>query len=181
MSTTARSQKSASTDVDHTLPRLHPPARLPLTDRQSEVYAFIREHIEQQGYPPTVREIGVHFEINSPNGVACHLKALVAKGYIERSPRQSRAIKLEDMPNVSKQGVVKSHGRKVRFLGRVSAGGLVEAVGWCEEWDLEDLYSAADSFVLLEGSELEQRLHLKDGDQLLFREGRCVGMVRLIR
>lgn len=53
-----------------------------LTERQQEVIDFIRSHIEQRGVAPTVREIGEHFGINSPNGVLCHLKALENKGVI---------------------------------------------------------------------------------------------------
>jgi repressor LexA len=51
-----------------------------LTKRQREVYEFIREKIRDRGYGPTVREIGGEFDISSPNGVMCHLKALGRRG-----------------------------------------------------------------------------------------------------
>ena len=50
-----------------------------LTERQREIYDFIKSKIESRGYGPTVREIGLAFEIRSPNGVMCHLKALEKK------------------------------------------------------------------------------------------------------
>ncbi len=53
-----------------------------LTKRQKAVYEFIRDKILNRGYGPTVREIGEHFDIASPNGVMCHLKALEKKGLI---------------------------------------------------------------------------------------------------
>ena len=65
-----------------------------LTDRQRVVYEFIRDLIVNRGYGPTVREIGEEFNISSPNGVMCHLKALEKKGLISRSPNKSRAIEL---------------------------------------------------------------------------------------
>ncbi|TWU38735.1 LexA repressor [Novipirellula aureliae] len=65
-----------------------------LTDRQQNVYNMIRDLIVKRGYGPTVREIGEHFEIKSPNGVMCHLRALERKGLITRSPNKSRAIEL---------------------------------------------------------------------------------------
>ena len=65
-----------------------------LTDRQREVYDFIKDKIQNRGYGPTVREIGDHFHISSPNGVMCHLKALEKKGLIIREPNMSRAIQL---------------------------------------------------------------------------------------
>ena len=63
-----------------------------LTDRQKEVYQFIRDSIRTRGYPPTVREIGARFDISSHNGVMCHLKALEKKGLIVREKNMSRAI-----------------------------------------------------------------------------------------
>ena len=65
-----------------------------LTERQKHVYEFIHDLITNRGYGPTVREIGAEFNISSPNGVMCHLKALEKKGLIRRSPNKSRAIEL---------------------------------------------------------------------------------------
>ena len=68
--------------------------RPPLTDRQQDILDFIRDTIAASQHPPTVREIGARFDINSPNGVICHLKSLEAKGYIERDKNLSRGIRL---------------------------------------------------------------------------------------
>ena len=66
-----------------------------LTDRQSEIFAFIRHRI-QTGNAPTVREIGARFAIRSPNGVQDHLRTLEKKGYIIRDPTISRGIRLTE-------------------------------------------------------------------------------------
>ena len=58
---------------------------VPVTDRQRAVYEFVREKIRGRGYGPTVREIGEHFGIHSPNGVMCHLKALERNDMIQVS------------------------------------------------------------------------------------------------
>ena len=63
-----------------------------LTDRQLEVLRFIARQIEEEGYPPTIREIGEALDIRSTNGVNDHLKALERKGYVERDPVKSRAV-----------------------------------------------------------------------------------------
>ncbi|TWU16109.1 transcriptional repressor LexA [Allorhodopirellula heiligendammensis] len=65
-----------------------------LTERQRHVYELIRSLIQDRGYGPTVREIGEHFGIKSPNGVMCHLRALEKKGLITRKANKSRAIEL---------------------------------------------------------------------------------------
>ena len=64
----------------------------PLTERQEKILAFIKRSIQEQGYPPTIREIGEHFGIRSTNGVNDHLKALERKGYLVRGELKSRAL-----------------------------------------------------------------------------------------
>ncbi len=66
------------------------PLDLPeLTERQAEIFSFIKEKIKKQE-TPTIREIGTRFGIKSPNGVMCHLKALERKGLISRRDSSSR-------------------------------------------------------------------------------------------
>ncbi len=65
-----------------------------MTARQREALDFIREHIEDQGVPPTCREIGSRMGIRSTNGVYDHLKALERKGYLERDPLKSRVMRI---------------------------------------------------------------------------------------
>ncbi|MFM9059350.1 MAG: LexA family protein [Planctomycetaceae bacterium] len=85
------------------------------TERQMEIYAFIRDKIHSRGYGPTVREIGQAFKIRSPNGVVCHLKALERKGLITRGKNMSRAIELVTEP---------ASLRGLQMAGWVAAGTL---------------------------------------------------------
>jgi repressor LexA len=73
-------------------------AREPLTKRQREVFDFIVAEIRDRGIPPTVREIGKHFGITSPNGVIFHLKVFARKGYIKHLPDIARGIVVVDDP-----------------------------------------------------------------------------------
>lgn len=66
--------------------------RQKMTERQREVYEFVRLNIAFYG--PTVREIAAAMSMKSPNAVMHHLKALERKGYIARDPRKPRGIKV---------------------------------------------------------------------------------------
>jgi repressor LexA len=68
----------------------------PLTERQEKILSFIKKSVVDQGYPPTIREIGEHFGIRSTNGVNDHLKALERKGYLLRGELKSRALSVID-------------------------------------------------------------------------------------
>jgi len=56
----------------------NPPARL--TARQRQVLEVIEVHTREQGYPPSVREIGEAVGLSSPSTVNAHLAALQDKG-----------------------------------------------------------------------------------------------------
>lgn len=64
-----------------------------LTQRQREILDFISASIMERGFPPTLREIGEHFQIRSTNGVNDHLKALEKKGHLRREDLKSRAMR----------------------------------------------------------------------------------------
>lgn len=72
-----------------------------LTDRQASIYRYIVGYIEENHYPPTVREIAEAFDISSTNGVSEHLRALIRKGFLVKEAAKSRALRplvaLEDI------------------------------------------------------------------------------------
>ena len=82
-----------------------------LTKRQAQTLDYIRQSIEERGYPPTLREIGEFMGIRSTNGVNDHLRALERKGYLRREDMKSRALRLvHDNPNLETAYSNASHG-----------------------------------------------------------------------
>lgn len=65
-----------------------------ITARQQEVLDFIRYARQQTGVTPSVREIQAHFKFSSSNAVASHLRALLKKGYLRRTPNHARSLVL---------------------------------------------------------------------------------------
>jgi len=66
----------------------------PITTRQREVLDYIAGFIDQNGYPPTLREIAGHLKVSGTLGVMKHLDALEQKGYLRRETGSSRGIVL---------------------------------------------------------------------------------------
>jgi repressor LexA len=132
-----------------------------LTDRQREVYRFIREKIRSRGYGPTVREIGAEFGIASPNGVMCHLRALERKGLVDREPNLSRAITL---------ATEEPFRRGLPLAGRIAAGVLHEAVEQNERIDFGELFDADDLFVLEVHGDSMIEEQIADGDYVVIHK-----------
>lgn len=68
--------------------------RAPLTAIEQSVYQFLLDHLAENTYQPSVRDIGRHCKIASTKSVTDLLGSLEAKGYIEREPGRSRGVKL---------------------------------------------------------------------------------------
>ncbi len=135
-----------------------------LTTRQREVLDFIRDKIKGRGYGPTVREIGEEFEINSPNGVMCHLKALEKKNIITREPNMSRAIQITDV------------GREedgIPLVGQIAAGGLAEAIEQSERLNLEEYFPVKkNAFALRVKGDSMIEAAIADGDIVICKKTR---------
>ncbi|TWU56540.1 LexA repressor [Rubripirellula tenax] len=127
-----------------------------LTDRQQNVYDMIRGLIVNRGYGPTVREIGEHFGIKSPNGVMCHLRALERKGLISRSPNKSRAIELTHAADRS--------GHSLPMAGMVAAGPTTLAFEQNDRVDFSEMLFKEDRFILQVSGDSMIDAHITDGD-----------------
>jgi repressor LexA len=123
-----------------------------LTDRQRMVLEYICESIQDRGYPPTLREIGLKLGIRSTNGVNDHLRALERKGYLTREDMKSRTLRPTDTTlRIVGRGVASMGGGghddegvevelareaeaanddmiEIPILGRVAAGLPIEAI-----------------------------------------------------
>lgn len=110
----------------------------PLTERQEKILSFIKKSIQEQGYPPTIREIGEHFGIRSTNGVNDHLKALERKGYLLRGELKSRALSVIEggrsgagrFPKIGRRELTEAGGGEIvdiPVIGKVAAGAPILA------------------------------------------------------
>jgi repressor LexA len=134
---------------------------LTLTAKQQQIYDFIRGHIEEKGYPPTIRDICKAFEIKSPNGVMCHLKALQKKGKINRNERLSRGITIDG---------VSAGGFSLPLLGKVAAGKALEATEQDERLELKDLFGAENLYALQVRGQSMIESQIADGDFVVIRK-----------
>src|SRR5207248_3169504 len=132
-----------------------------LTERQKEIYDFIEEKIEGRGYGPTVREIGLAFDIKSPNGVMCHLKALEKKGLIRKEPGAARAIQLVDRrpPTFA-----------LPLVSKVAAGQPIAAIEKADDrLEFDALFGGPERFALRVTGDSMSDDHIQDGDYVVIR------------
>ena len=111
-----------------------------LTKKQAEILAFIRTHLEDQGYAPTYREIAEAFELSSPATVHQHVQSLIEKGYLQAGDDgEARSISLSAPVTDSKLCPVAVF---LPLAGLITAGEPIEAL---EE---KDTFAVPGNFVM---------------------------------
>ncbi len=88
-----------------------------ITERQQEVLSFISVFTKNNSYPPTVREIGEHFDI-SLRAVQDHITALQKKGFLALTQKKSRSLRVLADNSVEPDTFMS----RVPLLGTIAAG-----------------------------------------------------------
>lgn len=96
-----------------------------LSHMQQKIYEYISSCIKNQGYPPSVREIGDAVGLKSPSTVHFHLKRLEELGVIVKGSGKGRAITLAEPPVPEDQ---------VPIVGNVAAGSPILAEECIEDY-----------------------------------------------
>jgi repressor LexA len=90
-----------------------------LTRRQREIFDYIRLFIRENGYSPSLEEIGRHFGLSSVATVHKHVQHLVQKGQLRKAWNRSRSVE-----PVEEEG----SGVEIPLLGTVAAGDPIAAI-----------------------------------------------------
>jgi repressor LexA len=93
------------------------------TEKQQRILEVIREFTSEQGYPPSVREIGERVGLSSSSTVQSHLKTLERRGLLRRDPTKPRALVAAPVAGAA------HHVESVTLpvVGRVAAGTPITA------------------------------------------------------
>lgn len=137
------------------------------TDRQQRILEVISEFTNENGYPPSVREIGERVGLSSSSTVQSHLKTLERRGLISRDPTKPRALRSEVFPRASRG----PETLVMPILGKVAAGVPITAQENIEgEFVLPSTFArSSDSFMLRVAGDSMIDAAILDGDLLLVR------------
>ncbi len=140
-----------------------------LTKRQRQIYDFIAEFVQNNGYSPSFEEIGAALGLSSLATVHKHINNLEAKKLLRRDYNRSRSIDVlplpEGLPSRARSVAVSSF--ELPLVGRIAAGRPIEQVETPETISLTDFTRAKDVFVLQVMGESMQDEHIVNGDYVL--------------
>ena len=137
-----------------------------LTKRQRSILEFIEAQVRENGFPPSVREIGAEVGLTSPSSVHSQLATLQRHGYLKRDPAKTRAIRVRWDSTSGAADVERRPVRHVPLVGDVAAGTDVLATEHIEETlpVPADLTGDGDLFMLRVRGDSMIELGILDGD-----------------
>lgn len=140
------------------------------TERQRRILEVIRQFTAQQGYPPSVREIGERVGLSSSSTIHAHLKTLERRGLISRDPTKPRALRSE----VNPPGVPVPDTVVMPVIGKVAAGVPITAQENVEgEFVLPASFArSSENFMLRVQGDSMVGAAILDGDLIVVRPQR---------
>lgn len=138
-----------------------------LTGKQNYILQILKQLIAENGYPPTVREIGEKANLSSPATIHFHLSKLEEKGYIKKGDNKNRTIEIL-VPNEYLQK--NENVIEVPMLGKVTAGTPIETIETPDEYfsiPASMITTTNEVFTLKVSGESMINVGIYDGDILI--------------
>lgn len=98
-----------------------------LNEKELSVLNFLKAHIKDRGYPPSVREICKNLDIKSTSTVFAILNTLEKNKYIRKDPSKTRAIEILDMSDESNRLNLNPEVINLPLVGSIAAGSPILA------------------------------------------------------
>lgn len=151
-----------------------------LNDREKDILNFIEKQINENGYPPSVREIGKSVGLSSTATVHGYLSKLEQKGYVRKENQKGRALKLlkglksntaEEFKPEGKYAYAEKELVEVPVIGKITAGQPILAVeNLTDVFPIPiDFVGNSESFMLTVSGESMIEAGILDGDYILVK------------
>ena len=149
-----------------------------LNKREKAILKYIEKEVNENGYPPSVREIGKAVGLSSTATVHGYLAKLRDKGYIKKEDKKGRTLKLikggngKVIENKPKDFYVQKELVDVPIIGRITAGEPILAVeNVTDTFPIPiDFVGNSESFMLTVRGESMIEAGIRDGDYILVRK-----------
>ncbi|HKW74013.1 MAG TPA: transcriptional repressor LexA [Terriglobales bacterium] len=142
-----------------------------ITKRQREIYDFLYDFVQKNGYSPSFEEIGQGMGLSSLATVHKHISNLEKKGLLKRDYNRSRSIDVLPVRGLFKRQSKGLSEVALPLVGRIAAGQPIEAVENPETISLGDITRSKDVFVLQVKGQSMQDEHIVEGDYVLVEKG----------
>ena len=131
-----------------------------LTDKEHKTYGFIEKYSQKYGKYPLLTEIAKGIGIKSKGVAHRYVKALEKAGKLKRVSNQHRGMVLQEKKDIF-----------LKSLGKIAAGGPIEAITDQQRIELEYLFTNKKSYALKVTGDSMIDAGIHDKDWVIIEEG----------
>lgn len=136
-----------------------------LTKKQKQVFDYICEYLDSNGYSPTQMEIKDHFNFKSLGSVQDYIRYLKNSGHLQNDPNSVRGLKPVPEDSGSESTL------DIPLHGKVAAGNPIEAIEGTETVSIPaSMIGAGSHFALTVNGESMIEDGILDGDLIIIKE-----------
>ncbi len=147
--------------------------------KEKAILKFIETQVLENGYPPSVREIGKAIGLSSTATVHAYLEKLEKEGYIKKQDKKGRTLKIIKgsngepiTTNPGKDFYIQKELVNVPVIGKITAGQPILAVeNVTDTFPIPiDFVGNSESFMLTVSGESMIEAGILDGDYILVKK-----------
>lgn len=139
-------------------------------DKQKKILEFVTNYMNENGYPPSIREICQGVGLSSTSTVHAHLETLKKNGLLEKADSKSRGLRVKNnVPEIVGENDIVN----VPVVGKVAAGSPILATENLERTfpiPADFLGSTANTFMLKVKGESMIEIGIFDGDYIIVKQ-----------
>ena len=149
---------------------------MPKSSKEEQLFEYIKNYQEDNGFPPTIREMCKAIKVSSTSTIFYYLNKLENSNKIKKNPNKNRA--LEIIGNENKVATISTITQddslltRIPVLGTVTCGEPILAIQTNEEYFMVSptLFKGNDLFMLTAKGDSMINAGIFDGDKIVLRQ-----------
>ena len=149
---------------------------MPRYSKEDQLYEFIKNYKNENGFPPTIREMCKAIKVSSTSTIFYYLNKLENSNKIKKNPNKNRALEIveDDIQMATITTIAEDYNNLTRIpvLGTVTCGEPILAVQTNEEYFMVSptLFKGDNLFMLTAQGDSMINAGIFDGDKIVLRQ-----------
>ncbi|MBQ7352116.1 MAG: transcriptional repressor LexA [Clostridia bacterium] len=147
---------------------------MPKISKEEQLLNYIKNYQNDNGYPPTIREMCKAIKVSSTSTIFYYLNKLENSNKIKKNPNKNRALEIvgNDTHTISTIDTSHSNLTRIPMLGTVTCGEPILAVQTNEEYFMVSptLFKGEDLFMLTAKGDSMINVGIYDGDKIVLKQ-----------
>lgn len=138
------------------------------------LYEYIKNYQNENGFPPTIREMCKAIKVSSTSTIFYYLNKLENSNKIKKNPNKNRALEIvnNDISTINTISESSSNLTRIPVLGTVTCGDPILAIQTNEEYFMVSptLFRGDDLFMLTAKGDSMINAGIYDGDKIVLKQ-----------